>query len=160
MEPDYMSAKPIIPAGKEPDAVIGELITSHWSDAALNLDVFGNCVSAGQYRIVYEAALSHLPDGAKVLDWGCGNGHFSYFLMRMGFRVTGFSFLDYPQYNVPVEVKKTSLGFKYQQSKYEPTQLSRAVVLCAFHDHKNLDPHVDVIELEALCQQGPRLLPS
>lgn len=91
-----MSSSLEMPGSRDLDAVIGELISFRWSDDALDLGVFGNRVSSDQYRIVYTAALEHLPGGATILDWGCGNGHFSYFLMRMGFRVTGFSFLEPP----------------------------------------------------------------
>ncbi len=65
--------------------------------------------------------------------------------------ITNISFLDYPIYNVPVEVKRESIGFKYQQQKYGKNELSRAVVLCAFHNHRNIPRNIDVIELEALC---------
>lgn len=65
---------------------------------------------------------------------------------------TEFSFLKYPTYSVPVEVKRNSRDFKYQQKKYDKEMLSRAVVLCAIHDHINVPRNIDVIELEALCQ--------
>jgi hypothetical protein len=65
---------------------------------------------------------------------------------------TEFRFLDYLPYNVPVELKRNSLGFQYQQAKYGKDELSRAVVLCATHGHKNVPSHIDVIELEALAQ--------
>jgi SAM-dependent methyltransferase len=45
-----------------------------------------------QYRRVYEATDRYLRPGALALDWGCGNGHFSYFLARRGVRSVGFSF--------------------------------------------------------------------
>jgi hypothetical protein len=70
--------------------------------------------------------------------------------------ITEFAFLNYPPYSVPVEIKKFSRDFKYQQSKYGKELLSRAVVLCAFHDHKHLPRNIDVIELEAMCEQLPR----
>lgn len=65
--------------------------------------------------------------------------------------ITEFTFLDYPTYTVPVEIKKNSVGFKYQQSKYGKEELSRAVVLCAIHDHKQIPRNIDVIELDAMC---------
>lgn len=65
--------------------------------------------------------------------------------------VTDFNFLDYPTYTVPVEVKKHSRGFKYQLGKYGKDELSRAVILCAIHDMKNVPKNVDVVELDALC---------
>ncbi|MGA2610443.1 MAG: hypothetical protein ABSH01_23615 [Terriglobia bacterium] len=35
---------------------------------------------------------------------------------------------------VPVEIKKKSSAFEYQQRKYAPEELSRAVILCTRHD--------------------------
>ena len=62
-----------------------------------------------------------------------------------------FAFLSYPRYLVPVEIKKHSQNFRYQQRKYGRELLSRAVVLCAIHDHKQMPKNIDVIELQALC---------
>ncbi len=56
-----------------------------------------------------------------------------------------------PTYSVPVEIKKHSKGFVYQQKKYGKDELSRALILCAVHDLKNVPRNIDVIELEALC---------
>lgn len=64
---------------------------------------------------------------------------------------TRIQFLDYPSYTIPVEIKKHSRDFKYQQKKYGKAELSRAVVLCAFHDHAVMPKQIDVIELAALC---------
>ena len=55
----------------------------------------GSLASAHQYRALYRLWRRHVPAGAEVLDWGAGNGHFSYFLARAGWRATGFSFLPY-----------------------------------------------------------------
>jgi hypothetical protein len=68
-----------------------------------------------------------------------------------------FHFLDLPPYDVPVELKRDSTGFTYQQKKYGKDELSRAVVLCATHGHKAVPVNIDVIELEALCQYRERL---
>jgi hypothetical protein len=65
--------------------------------------------------------------------------------------LTEFAFMDYPVYTIPVEIKRNSAGFVYQQKKYVKEELSRAAVLCAIHGHKQLSPHIDVIELDALC---------
>ena len=62
-----------------------------------------------------------------------------------------FSFLKYPTYRVPVEIKRQSRNFSYQQKKYCKDELSRAVVLCAFHDLKNVPRNIDIVELQALC---------
>ena len=64
---------------------------------------------------------------------------------------TQFKFLNYPEYDIPVEIKKESKDFEYQEKKYPDKELSRAVVLCALHNHKKMPPHIDVIELDALC---------
>jgi hypothetical protein len=66
---------------------------------------------------------------------------------------SSFQFLNYVCYEVPVEVKKRSSGFKYQQQKYGKEELSRAVVLCVHHDLPNFpDRNIDVIELNALAK--------
>lgn len=65
--------------------------------------------------------------------------------------ITAFKFLKYPEYSVPVELKRTSQDFQYQQSKYGKDLLSRAIVLCATHTHKQVPRNIDVIELDAMC---------
>jgi len=63
---------------------------------------------------------------------------------------TAVQFMRFPDYTVPVEIKKHSRDFKYQQQKYGKEELSRALVLCAIHDHEVMPKHIDVIELDAL----------
>jgi hypothetical protein len=63
-----------------------------------------------------------------------------------------FTFLNLRKYPLPVEVKKRSQDFKYQEQKYGKELLSRALILCAVHDHKNVPKNVDVIELKAMCE--------
>ena len=70
--------------------------------------------------------------------------------------VTEFRFQNLPAYSVPVEIKRNSSGFHYQQRKYGRAELSRAVVLCAIHQHKQMPPHIDVIELDALCAHSQK----
>ena len=65
--------------------------------------------------------------------------------------INAFNFLSYPSYQVPVEVKKHSKNFSYQQKKYGKDELSRAVIICAFHDLKNTPKNIDVIELRTMC---------
>lgn len=74
--------------------------------------------------------------------------------------VTEFRFGKLPVYSVPVEIKRESTGFRYQQNKYGKEELSRAVVLCAIHNHTQMPPHIDVIELRALCARAKGLLVS
>ena len=57
---------------------------------------FENFLTMLQYRKTYEVTLHSVKRGMKVLDWGCGNGHFSYFLTRQNIDTTGFSFNTNP----------------------------------------------------------------
>jgi len=45
-----------------------------------------------QYAPAYRWVLTNIPPGARVLDWGCGNGHFSIFLREAGYAVTSYGF--------------------------------------------------------------------
>ena len=56
---------------------------------------FGSLAAAYQYRRLHQLWRRYVPAGAEVLDWGAGNGHFSYFLSRAGYRTTGYSFLPF-----------------------------------------------------------------
>lgn len=64
--------------------------------AGRTVDQFRSLAQAHQYRILYALVIRHLPVGAQVLDWGCGNGHFSFFLARLGASVTAYSFDPQP----------------------------------------------------------------
>ncbi len=58
---------------------------------------FENIATQGQYRHAYAIAARYIAKGQRVLDWGCGNGHFSFFLQSLGARVTGYSFEAMPR---------------------------------------------------------------
>lgn len=45
----------------------------------------GSLFSASQYYRAYELVLRFAPLRLPILDWGCGNGHFSCFLLEAGF---------------------------------------------------------------------------
>ena len=76
--------------------------------------------------------------------------------MRMGpSRGKGFDCIDsefifdgYPGYPCPIELKKRSRDFRYQEINY--LTIPRVVVLCMKHNLRNLRPHVDVVELASL----------
>lgn len=63
------------------------------------IDQFLSLPAAGQYRKLYELTNAHVPPGPSVtvLDWGCGRGHFTYYLLRRGYRVTAYSLEDPPE---------------------------------------------------------------
>ena len=48
-----------------------------------------------QERLPYRKALE-LPPSASCLDWGCGNGHFSFFLAQHGYRPHAYALSDKP----------------------------------------------------------------
>lgn len=71
-----------------------------------------------------------------------------------GFDCQGvFRFLSYEPYKAPIEIKKASSGFEYQQKKYSPEELSRVVILCMRNDLVNVPPNIDIIQLETLCSE-------
>lgn len=81
------------PAAAAPDdAILGELVAWAGRDPRLDLLQFRTLVSARQYRPLYAAFRAAVPPGARVLDWGAGNGHFSYFLARAGYAATAYAF--------------------------------------------------------------------
>jgi SAM-dependent methyltransferase len=53
---------------------------------------FASLAGAQQYLGLYRLWRRHVPAGSTTLDWGAGNGHFSYFLLRTGYRATAYSF--------------------------------------------------------------------
>lgn len=59
---------------------------------------FRSLASLYQNRPVYEISLRYLRPEMRALDWGCGNGHFSYFLVSRNIETTGYSFDAAPPY--------------------------------------------------------------
>jgi len=58
---------------------------------------FDNVATQAQYSLPYAVTARHVKHGDMVLDWGCGNGHFSLLLESLGARVTGYSFEPPPR---------------------------------------------------------------
>ena len=61
----------------------------------LGLLQYENLLTAGRYADLFRLVLRRWDRSARILDWGCGNGHFSLFLAEHGFRPHVFS-LDEP----------------------------------------------------------------
>ncbi|HET9252665.1 MAG TPA: methyltransferase domain-containing protein [Candidatus Eisenbacteria bacterium] len=76
------------------DAILAELVRRSIDHPEDQLVALGSLVGARQYRMLYRLCRKYLPEGSRVLDWGAGNGHFSYFLQRSGYRAEGFSLLE------------------------------------------------------------------
>jgi SAM-dependent methyltransferase len=68
--------------------ILGELVEAASRDDSLAQ--FRTTISAHQYLRLYECVARHVKPGGHVLDWGAGNGHFSYFLLRAGYKASGF----------------------------------------------------------------------
>jgi SAM-dependent methyltransferase len=76
------------------DAILAELTARSIAHPEDQLVAVGSLVGAHQYRTLYRLCRRYLPEGSRVLDWGAGNGHFSYFLQRSGYRAEGYSLLE------------------------------------------------------------------
>lgn len=55
---------------------------------SVDLGPWGGIVSVRQYRWLTQQVTERVPVGGDVLDWGCGQGFFSYWLLRNGYRVS------------------------------------------------------------------------
>ncbi len=79
----------------DPQLIVRDLV-SYARHSPRRLGKFRSLVSAQQFVVGYRAVLAHVPAGSSVLDWGAGGGHFSYGLQRIGHKVTGYAFRDFP----------------------------------------------------------------
>ncbi len=78
------------PSAADDDEILRELVArSARRDPPV--PQFRSLAGARQYRSLYALVRREIPAGARVLDWGTGVGHFSYFLTRAGYRATGYS---------------------------------------------------------------------
>lgn len=62
-------------------------------DDLKKLDIyhFGSYISGSQYLKAYRLVNKYSGHRSKILDWGTGSGHFSYFLLSQGYSVNAFS---------------------------------------------------------------------
>ena len=74
------------------DAAIAAELAALARGTAPELWQFASLAGAHQYLGLYRLWRRHVQAGVAALDWGAGNGHFSYFLLRAGYRATAYSF--------------------------------------------------------------------
>lgn len=102
-----------------------------------NLVYFGSLAGAHQYVRLYDLVRTHVTNGAAVLDWGAGNGHFSYFLVQSGYDATGYSlfpqgfqaWLDDPAYELVVGDPSDPVGLPFADESFD------AVFSCGVLEH-------------------------
>jgi len=75
------------------DVILDELVDAARRFPDRQLLQFRSRIGANQYRRLYRLVRAFTREGALVLDWGSGNGHFTYFLQRAGRAAHGFSLL-------------------------------------------------------------------
>lgn len=92
------------------DEVLMELLKAEQA-ANSSLLQLGSLTAARQYRRAHQLVTRYVSPGSRVLDWGSGNGHFSYFLVRAGYQVSGFGFEPRP----PVCTGFSTTQYEYQQ---------------------------------------------
>jgi SAM-dependent methyltransferase len=79
----------------EHDVIFEELGRLQRQPGCESLLQFRSLVTAHQYVSLIRLVERHVPRGARVLDWGCGNGHFSFTLSKLGYDAEGFAFEDF-----------------------------------------------------------------
>lgn len=100
--------------------IFAELIKLQEHHNNYGLLQFTSLVSANQYLRLYKTFLKYVEKESEVLDWGCGNGHFSYFLASCGYKTYGFSFDDFG-----LREKLNNFTYQFSQGNFEePTALA------------------------------------
>ncbi len=83
------------PEGAEIHQAFAELMAIQEGGACEDLLQYRSFIAARQYRHLFELLRAFVPRGGEVLDWGCGNGHFSFVAERLGYRMSGYAFEDF-----------------------------------------------------------------
>lgn len=88
------------------EQIMHKLVNVSRSRLNPGIDQFGSFTSAYQYKRLYDLVRNNIKKGAKVLDWGAGHGHFSYWLVESGYESFGYGFEGFTFKNL--------VGKKYQ----------------------------------------------
>jgi SAM-dependent methyltransferase len=75
-----------------PSDIFDRLSANCLTDVQASIMQFRARACAQQYRLPYKITQQYLTENSKVLDWGCGNGHFSFFLTEAGHEVSAYNF--------------------------------------------------------------------
>ncbi|HCT84145.1 MAG: hypothetical protein DKM50_02735 [Candidatus Margulisiibacteriota bacterium] len=76
--------------------ILKELVLLQEQHADFSLEQFQSATSAFQYCLLYSLISKYAPSCSRILDWGCGAGHCSYVLQRLGYFVHAYGFNSYP----------------------------------------------------------------
>ncbi len=119
---------------------------------ALNLVRHENLATASQYWMMYEKVLQRVPAGSRVLDWGCGDGHFTFFLLHHGYRVEAFNVNAGDEYHpegcriAPELKERFGDAYHYTESEDDPVGLP--------YETGTFDAATSVGVLEHVRQEG------
>jgi len=108
----------VLANGSDPDDLFGLLKELRALPDEMRPLQFNSLVTGAQYLPLYKLTRRFTKTGQSVLDWGCGNGHFSYFLLHQGLNVQGFS-LD-PGDNALAPHLKARYGDGYDMVEGDP----------------------------------------
>jgi len=81
----------------QPRAVTQLNLAATESGARPHVLQFRNLLCHDQYAPCYGTIARYGQGIREVLDWGCGNGHLSFFLLTRGWLVTGYSYEPEPE---------------------------------------------------------------
>jgi SAM-dependent methyltransferase len=111
-------------------------------DSSADLTAFRSLVGANQYRLLYRVVRKYIDVDSAILDWGCGNGHFTYALSKLGYKAYCFAFDDSPFFH------------RYMSNDYELRQGNPgSPVTLPYPDHK-FDAVTSVGVLEHVKETG------
>lgn len=97
--------------------LLRELARVQQEHSELGLVQFRSVVTAHQYRYLYAIVERYVGANAKVLDWGCGNGHMTYALSRFGCKTTAYTLQGRP----PIAALLTECEFVVEDGSHGGT---------------------------------------